>query len=282
MVHVIKRLADQVLGRFGLEIARKQPNDDRYWTDEYAYWLAACQAFYRGNYGLELDPRQTDPAMVPPVELAGLIQFPNKSHRLGYFATGLRTTLMYQRELLDCGASPQRMESILEFGVGLGRLLVHYLPFNAALHGCDVTDEVYRWTAGRFDGLADIRRTSLTPPLPYEDGRFDFIYANSVFTHVPGQMVAGWVDELARILRPNGLFIFSTLDPNHYLRFMSPRDFDRIAAGDGRHEWNVDLGVKMMYFATHDRLQQDWGRRFRIVGINQHFKDQSHVVCRRL
>ncbi len=173
------------------------------------------------------------------------------------------------------------MNSVLEMGVGLGRLIIHYLPFNIELHGCDVTQPVADWTTERLGDRINITKTELDPPLPYDDGQFDFVYANSVFTHVPNNQVAAWTEELARVIRPGGHLIFTMLDANHYMQFMSHREFDRQVRSTGCYEWNEDLGVKMMTFCTNQKIRSDWGSAFEIVDIRQHFREQLHVICRR-
>ena len=45
----------------------------------------------------------------------------------------------------------------------------------------------------------------LAPPLRYEDGQFDLVYAISVFTHLPHDLERAWIDELGRITAPGGL-----------------------------------------------------------------------------
>jgi ubiquinone/menaquinone biosynthesis C-methylase UbiE len=107
---------------------------------------------------------------------------------------------------------------ILEMGVGLGRLMVHLFPFRAELHGCDVTAPVLEWTRSKLGQRIELRLTNLEPSLPYPDAHFDFVYANSVLTHIPCAMMSQWAAELRRVVRPGGMVIVSVLDPNHYLR----------------------------------------------------------------
>ena len=278
---MLSNTINSLLSPVGLRVSRIDNQESQYWAAELAYWEQELRTFYREQYCLDLHPLQTDPSVVPPPELAGLIQFQNKAHKTGYFATGYRTTLLYQRELQELGHSPQRMNAILEMGVGLGRLLIHYLPFNTELHGCDVTPEVAEWTANRYADQFQIARTELDPPLPYSDGQFDFVYANSVFTHVPNVQVAAWVEELARVIRPGGLLIFSMLDANHYMQFLAHREFDQAIRQTGCYEWNTDLGVRMMTFCTNEKIRRDWGGSFDVLDIRQHFREQMHVICRR-
>jgi len=51
----------------------------------------------------------------------------------------------------------------------------------------------------------------LSPPLPYAEASFDLVYAFSVMTHLSDELQHAWVAECGRVLRPGGLFLFSTL-----------------------------------------------------------------------
>jgi SAM-dependent methyltransferase len=50
----------------------------------------------------------------------------------------------------------------------------------------------------------------LEPPLRYEDGQFDLVYAISVFTHLPHDLERAWIAELSRIVAPAGLLLLTT------------------------------------------------------------------------
>ena len=43
------------------------------------------------------------------------------------------------------------------------------------------------------------------------DGAFGLVYLLSVFTHFPERLQLAWIGEFARILRPGGYLLFSTL-----------------------------------------------------------------------
>src|SRR5712691_5704057 len=79
---------------------------------------------------------------------------------------------------------------------------------NGEVHGCDYNRRLVEWCQrhlrfGRFE-VNDLR-----PPLPYPDGRFDLVYALSVFTHLPEELQRPWIEELLRILEPGGHLILS-------------------------------------------------------------------------
>jgi SAM-dependent methyltransferase len=103
----------------------------------------------------------------------------------------------------------------LDFGCGAGRVARHVEMAAAVreLHGVDVDRGAVAWLAsksipGRFGSIAP------DPPTAFPDASFDVVYAISVFSHFDERISDAWVAELARLLRPGGLLIASTLSPN--------------------------------------------------------------------
>jgi predicted SAM-dependent methyltransferase len=117
--------------------------------------------------------------------------------------------------------------------------------------------------------------------LPYPDRLFDFVYANSVFTHVPCSLTERWAAELHRIIRPGGFLIFSVMDPNHYLRNFTYRDFHRRYQVSGCYDWDRDKGVWMMTYLSRQFVYEAWQKYFKVLELRQHYREQSHYVCRR-
>jgi SAM-dependent methyltransferase len=274
-----KKIRKGVRRLFGVDAARAR--FDEGWTEERDYWIGVLRDFYRTTYGLELHAAQTDPSLVPPLATILKVQRANKADRDGFFASGYRTALAYQTELLDYGSPANGMQNILEMGLGFGRLMLHYFPFEANLYGCDVTPEAVEWTRAKLGHRVRIELTGTEPPLPYADAQFDFVYANSVFTHVPCSLMDCWAAELRRIVRPGGFLIFSVLDANHYLRDMTYRDFHRHYQVPGCRDWDQDRGVRMRNYVDRTFLFATWGRYFRVFEQRAHYRDQSHLICKR-
>ena len=49
------------------------------------------------------------------------------------------------------------------------------------------------------------------PPLPFEAATFSGLFAFSVLTHIPPARHRSWLEELARVLRPDALAYLTTL-----------------------------------------------------------------------
>ena len=61
--------------------------------------------------------------------------------------------------------------------------------------------------------------TSFHPPLPYAAASFDLVYAVRVFSHLDRGLTALWLEELRRVLAPDGLALLSVHGPAAFERF---------------------------------------------------------------
>ncbi len=109
-----------------------------------------------------------------------------------------------------------RRESLLDYGVGWGRILRFWLRDvePEQLVGIDCTPEMIDFCrrSGRW---AEFERVEPLPPTRLADGRFGLVYAYSVFSHLAESAHLRWLEEFHRLLRPGGLLLVTT----------RPRDF---------------------------------------------------------
>lgn len=269
------------IGRRTKKKKNKGDASGNHWAMERQYWSGRMQEWYREHYGLELDPIQNDPAQVPPLELISEIQRSGKADPDTFLASGQRTVLEYLEELHDYGYNPKDFERILEFGVGLGRLLRHYFAFPAELHGCDVIEKVVNYSREVYGHRAHIVLSQFAPPLPYEDNFFDFIYANSVFTHIQYDALPGWIAELARVARPGACVIVTIYGTNRYLGHIPEREFDQKIRQQGYLEWGTSHVKQNCLYATPEKLREWWEHHFEVLEYRHQFKDQDHLVMRK-
>jgi SAM-dependent methyltransferase len=123
---------------------------------------------------------------------------------------GAETALTIRRISRRTGRDINACRAVLDFGVGCGRIARHWVTLTGpAWYGCDYNPELVRWCQDNLPFLRTIQN-ELEPPLPYPDDTFDLIYAYSVFTHLTEPQQYRWMDELVRVLEPDGRIIFTT------------------------------------------------------------------------
>lgn len=240
--------------------------------EEAARWRDELSDLYREEYGLELHPLQSDPAVVPPMEVVDQVQGPSKADPTTFFGTGAQQTCRYLAELHELGVEMTEVKRMLDFGFGTGRVLLHFLPFDLERHGCDVNQASYDWTTSTLGDFADLRMSKLEPPLDYPSDFFDLIIATSVFTHTPYDLQPLWIAEFSRILRSGGTSIVTVHDPDKL-----PDD----ARERGWLETGNRKGIHMRTFMSEQKLAELWGRSLDYVGLRRHPGTQAHVIARK-
>src|SRR5690554_720032 len=106
--------------------------------------------------------------------------------------------------------------NILDWGCGPGRIIRHLSKFigeDCTLYGTDYNKKSIEWCAQNLPSIS-FNNNRLNAVLPYADNFFDIIYGLSVFTHLSEPMHFHWYNELRRILKPDGIFLFTTQGDN--------------------------------------------------------------------
>jgi SAM-dependent methyltransferase len=135
----------------------------------------------------------------------------------GFLQSGEMSSQSIREILEQNGLSIEGFDSILEFGCGVGRILRHWSTLEGTeVYGTDYNPELIAWCKENLP-FAEFRVNDLVGGLAYEDEKFDFIYAWSVFTHLTEAQQFFWIEELSRVLRPGG-YLFITTHGEPYLR----------------------------------------------------------------
>lgn len=157
---------------------------------------------------------------------------------------------------------------VLDFGCGAGRTLRHFADEagEAELWGCDVDDASIAWLREHAGDRFTLRRVSDVPGLDAPDGYFDLVYAFSVFTHL-SEHWAGWMLELHRVLRDDGLLLATFLGPEFAADLAGEHlDEDRVGMlvlGAGR-PWDEGGPCAMV---SRWWLRAHWGRAFELLSL---------------
>lgn len=98
----------------------------------------------------------------------------------------------------------------LDFGCSSGRVvrvLAAAYP-EIEWHGADPIGPAIDWVREHLEGIA-FEHGPEQPPLPYDDGRFDFVFAISIWSHFAEPAGMAWLEEMRRIIRPGGLLLMT-------------------------------------------------------------------------
>ena len=167
--------------------------------------------------------RTGDDRPVPPVKLRLTIGAGTSvSH---YFASGDRTARELADALEQAGRPLRSAGRLLDWGCGCGRVAqsLHRLAGPGAdleLFGCDIDDRATVWADANLPG--SFQPSGFEPPLPYPAGFFDVFVAVSVFTHLDERRQDAWLEEVRRVLKPDGLACLSVGGPPLLARVTSP------------------------------------------------------------
>jgi SAM-dependent methyltransferase len=165
---------------------------------------------------------------------------------------------------LNIDRSTYQGSRILDLGFGDGRNmpLLHDLGFDVS--GVEISDEICQLTSNRMQrlGVPVIVKTGSNAHIPFDDGMFDFVLSCHACYYVgPGESFSDNLDEIARILRPGGRFIFSLLKSDSYLLDGAESLQDghyRVT----RDPYEVRNGSVLRAFASYGDVRDELGRRF--------------------
>lgn len=183
------------------------------------------------------------------------------------------------------GASAPKEAAILDFGCGCGRLALawHSRHPNADYSGCDTDTAGVAWLGAALPDWRFIASQPL-PPLDWPSQRFDLIVAISVFTHFDANFEALWLQEFARLLKPNGL-LAATIHNDAANQALHPslrRTLDEhgiLACDDTVMGARFPSYYKTTYH-TQSHIDAVWYRHFKLVG-RHNLGTQDMLVLRR-
>jgi SAM-dependent methyltransferase len=166
---------------------------------------------------LRLRPRRARPPgiddLIPPQRA-----LPQYTRRGDFKKAGTR----FLRAAVDAGLEPHHR--VLDLGCGVGRFAValsEYLDDGGRYVGLDTSRESIevcnKWIASRLPGFsfvwADVFNTSYNRSaeanaaqyrFPFDDGAFDFVFSNSLFTHLVPDDARNYFHQIGRVLEPGG------------------------------------------------------------------------------
>jgi SAM-dependent methyltransferase len=209
--------------------------------------------------------RRRSPIPVPP---GRLIFSATGTRSVEWFlSAGKRSADSFQNALKDIGRPIESFHTVLEFGCGCGRVLRQWSGVQGPrFHGTDYNPAGPRWGSANLPGMA-FSVNQLEPPLPYPAGKFDLVYAVSVFTHFPRAMQRPWIEEMHRIIEPGGILM---------LTLSGEGDFGRLTDAERAEFENGELvEVDPVYAGTNmcsayhpeEYVRKNWRDLFGILNV---------------
>jgi SAM-dependent methyltransferase len=108
-------------------------------------------------------------------------------------------------DALRGAGAPLESGRALDFGCSSGRVvrvLASAYP-EIDWYGCDPQAKPIEWAQEHLPGTA-FSVSPLTPPLAYEDGFFDAVFAISIWSHYGEPAAREWLSEMHRVIRSGG------------------------------------------------------------------------------
>lgn len=118
---------------------------------------------------------------------------------------------LFVEELERCGEQIEAGGNYMDFGCSSGaavRYLAAAYP-ESQWCGCDPVVESMAWASEHVRGV-DFHVSPQWPPLSFETGTFAGVYAISIWSHFSERAALAWFDEMARIIKPGGVLMFTT------------------------------------------------------------------------
>ena len=221
---------------------------------------------------------------IPPQAL--MLRVDGKGDENIFLSYGAEIAASIKRLLAAEGFPLDSFSRILDFGCGCGRVIRFFEqhPETCRLFATDIDTEAIAWCQQHLENLASFSVSSDKPPTEYQDDMFDFIYAISVFTHLPEALELSWLHELRRITKPNGILLL-TVHGERLFRQV-PRDSRQKFTQHGFCYTNSGLtaGLPDYYqtsYHTEDYIRRRWSNFFHIKTVAT-FGNQDAVICQKI
>ena len=107
-----------------------------------------------------------------------------------------------------CPVPLNECESILDFGIGVGRLARMFKGFAGTYVGVDIDHQNIEWITDNLDYVAAVR-TIPRRALPFGNAFFAAAVSVSVFTHMNSADCMFYLSELKRVVKPGGYILVS-------------------------------------------------------------------------
>lgn len=236
-----------------------------------------------------LDNRDPQRDAVPPARLRYRVH--GTLDRESFDRLGRTIAKNIQDVLATADRNLDSFGRVLDFGCGCGRVLRYLRQASPSCiyHGTDIDPELVNWCEKNIPGVG-WTNNGHNPPLPYEDGAFDLVYAISVFTHLDEAFQHAWLHELQRVTRPgatliltvHGESLFNSLAHSDRERVRT-RGFLYIKGATGRLKLDGLPDFYQTTFHSKAYIRREWVEYFEILDYVERAIDgyQDAVILRK-
>jgi SAM-dependent methyltransferase len=207
--------------------------------------LAPAYRAYEGLRATRL-PRHAESSASDglPVPPARLIIRVAGTPDVSWFLESGRLAAQTIRGALERADTPlEGLGSILDFGCGCGRVVRNWARVGTRVAGSDLSGDAIDWCRRNLP-FARFETNGLSPPLAFDDASFDLAYALSVLTHLPEKIQHEWMNELARVVEPEG-FLLLTTHGESYVERLDDDERRRFASGELVVRWGEVPGTNL-------------------------------------
>lgn len=142
-----------------------------------------------------------------------------------YYLGGRQTAQWVWEQVAPFLPSDSSGLKILDWGCGPARVVRHLpdlVPPSTKIFATDYNQNSIEWNHSNLLGIS-FGINQLSPPLNFPDQTFHLVYAISIFTHLSEENHKKWMQEIQRILVPEGIFFFTTQGIN-FLGKLTPNE----------------------------------------------------------
>jgi len=205
-----------------------------------------------------------------------------------FYESGAVILRQLGRAFEAAGCPLERVDSILDFGCGCGRVLrnLETISATAEVWGCDIDEEAIAWDRVHLGHIARFVANPTLPPTSFRDGQFQAIYSVSVFTHLPEEFQFAWLTEMRRILRPGGVFIATVHGAHHWAHAAPDLRMEMATRGFAYRTGARTEGLPEFYmvaFHSEAYIRRYWSTFFEILWLGEKYIHGVHdaVIMRR-
>jgi len=212
---------------------------------------------------------------IPPAKLRYRVHGDLESQAFLNVGKAIATNI--KNQLGRCGLKLEDFQRVLDFGCGSARVLRYFITAypDKNYTGIDIDEELIDWCKNNIDTV-DWHQTPFLPPTELASSSFDFIYGISVFTHLDQEYQKAWLQELRRIIKPDGAIFLTThgkpylhtleLDKLQSLEFQK-NEFLFIKRESGKYRLDGLPDFYQTAVQTQNQIQKAWTDNFKIIGF---------------